>query len=210
MKGVLLIGAGALARDIIDLVGADRFAAAYVDPQFAVASVSGVPVVTSWEEARQRASHYILATSNIAHREIARRLATAAALLPAPAVISALARIASDARIGAGCVVGHFAVIGPTAHLGEDTLVMHSAIVAHDSVVEECSVICAGACVNGNVRIGPRCFIGPNAVLVPKLQFGHDSVVAAGAACFRDAPAHSFLVGNPARRSASPSGSQKD
>ena len=197
-----MIGAGALARDIIDLVGAGRFAAAYVDPQFAVDSVAGVPVVTTWQEARRRSSHYVLATLDMAHRQRARQLAAAASLLPAPPIVSSLARVAGDARLDDGCVVGHFSVIGPAARLGVDTLVMHSALVAHDSVVEECTAICAGACINGNVRIGPRCFIGPNATLAPNIRIDHDSAVAAGAVCFRDATPHSFLVGNPARRTA--------
>lgn len=206
MNGVLLIGAGALARDIVDIFGAGAFSAAYVDPEFAVASVAGVPVVTSWEEAQQRASHYVLGASDIAYRERARSIAASSSLLPAPAMVSGLARVARDATLGDGCVVGHFAVIGPSAHLGTHTLVMHSALVAHDSWVDSGSVICAGACVNGNVRIGPRCFIGPNAVLVPRIQLGHDCLVAAGAACFRDVPAQSSMVGNPARRAGLPAG----
>jgi len=200
MQAVLLIGAGALARDIVDGFGADAFVAAYVDPEFATASLAGVPVVTDWQEARRRASHYVLATADVAYRQRARAMARAASLPPAPAMVSSLARVAGDACLGAGCLIGHFAVIGPAARLGEDTLVMHSALVAHDASVGEGSVICAGACVNGNVHIGPRCFIGPNAVLMPKIEFGHDCLIAAGAACFRGAPALSSLIGNPARR----------
>ena len=203
-KGILLIGAGALARDIVDCFGAGTFIAAYVDPKFAVAAVGVVPMVTDWDEARRRASHYVLGVSDIAHRERARNAAAAAGLLPAAPLVSSLARVAGDAQLAPGCMVGHFAVIGPAARLGVDTLLMHAAIVAHDSSVEEGSVLCAGACINGNAAIGPRCFVGPNAVVLPNVRIGHDSFVAAGAVCFRDAPARSFLLGNPARRRTPP------
>lgn len=201
--GILLIGAGALARDVVDILGASTFSAAYVDPEFEVSTIGGVPVVTNWEDARRRASHYVLGVSDIAHRERVRSVAASAGLVPAPALVSSLARVASGAVLSPGCMVGHFAVVGPAARLGRDTLLMHQAIVAHDASIEEGCVLCAGACVNGNVTLGPRCFLGPKALLLPGVRLGHDSFVAAGAVCFRDAPAHSMLVGNPARRAAS-------
>lgn len=206
MRGILLIGAGALARDIIDVFGVETFVAAYVDPSHAVAAVSGLPVVTSWEAASRRASHYVLGVSDMPLRERARQMAAAVGLRAAPAMVSPLARLAADAQLAAGCMVGHFVVIGPAASVGEDSLLMHGAILAHDARVEAGGVICAGACINGNVHLGPRCFVGPNAVLAPKIRLGHDCVVAAGAACFRDAPPHSLLVGNPARKTSSPPG----
>lgn len=204
MEKILLIGAGALARDIIDLVGPDRFVAAYVDAQFATAdAVDGIRVYTDWQQAVRLASHYVLAVSSIDHRKLASALAGGAGLKPSSPIVSATAKIARSATLASGCVVGHFSAVGPAARIGLNSLLMHGVVVGHDSVIEENAVVCAGVCMGGYVTIGASSFVGTNAVMAPKINVGSGSFIAAGAACLRDAPANSRLIGNPAKRVAS-------
>lgn len=204
MERILLIGAGALARDIIDLFGSDKFVAAYVDPQFSqAATVDGIPVCTDWQQAVRLASHYVLAVSSIDHREKACALAARVGLEPATPLVSETARIAKSAALARGSVIGHFSAVGPAAQIGLNCLIMHGVVVGHDSVIKDDVVICAGVCIGGYVTIGARSFVGTNAVMAPKISVGSDSFIAAGAACLRDAPANSRLIGNPAKRIAS-------
>ena len=42
-------------------------------------------------------------------------------------------------------------------------------------------------------------YVGANACLAPRIHVGDGAVIAMGAACFRDVPAHHTAVGNPAR-----------
>jgi sugar O-acyltransferase (sialic acid O-acetyltransferase NeuD family) len=200
MSKIILIGAGAFARDMIDAFGRDTFVGIYVDPDFPTGSLSGLPVFTRWTDVREAASYYVLGVSDIDHRERARGAASKAGLAPAPPLVSRTAIAAADARLASGCAVGHMAVIGPSARLGEDTLVMHSCVIAHDSVIGDNTVLAAGVCTGGHVQIGPRTFIGSNAVLAPKVKIGAGCYIAAGAACFRDAEPGTRWIGNPARR----------
>lgn len=201
MEKILLMGAGALARDIIDLVGPDRFAAAYVDAEYVSAdTVDGLHIYTDLQQASRIASHYVLAISSIDHRERARKLAADSGLQPCTPVVSATARIARRVVLPGGCVVGHFSAVGPSARVGQDCLIMHGVVVGHDSVIEDNVVICAGVCLGGYVKLGARSFVGTNSVVSPQVSVGSDSFVAAGAACLRDAPANSRLLGNPAKR----------
>ena len=197
---ILLIGSGALARDFVESFGRDAFVAIYVDPQFPVTQIDGLPVFTDWKEARDRASHYVIGFSDIEQRERVRGHAKSAGLLPASPFISRFAVIASDASLSPGCAVGHFAVVGPSARLCEDVLVMHSAVIAHDASVGVNTLLCAGARLGGYVQIGSGCFVGPNAVVSPRVKIGSNSHIAGGASCFRDAEAYSVLIGNPARQ----------
>ena len=69
MEKLLLLGAGALAADLIDLFGAAAFVGAYVDPAFQRATqVDGVTIQSDWASAVSVASHYVLASSSIEHR----------------------------------------------------------------------------------------------------------------------------------------------
>jgi sugar O-acyltransferase (sialic acid O-acetyltransferase NeuD family) len=199
MEKILLIGAGALARDIVGLFGSHTFVAAYVDPEFSTDSFTELPVTTSWNMASEAATHYIIAVSDIAHRTAAISAARRAGLKPASALLAPSAIIAADAIISSGCVIGHFVVVGPNARIGENVLVMHNANVAHDSSIGENTVVSAGVKISGNVEVGRDCFIGPNAALIPEIRIGANSLIGAGAACFKNANANSILMGNPAR-----------
>lgn len=200
MERILIIGSGALARDFVDIFGSDAFVGSYVDPQYAATPVGGLPVFVGWQEARARASHYIIGVADIEHRKRARLDAENAGLVPASPMISEKAIVSADANLSRGCIITHFAIIGPFARLDEDVLIMHSVLVAHDSSVGINSVLCSGVCLGGYVEIGAECFIGANAVLAPRIKIGTGSFVGAGASCLRDAEAESSLIGNPARR----------
>lgn len=195
------MGAGALACDLIDLFGQEAFVGAYVDPPFVRdETVGGVRVHSDWKQASSIATHYLLAVSSIAHRERASTLAREAGLLAAPPFVSPMARVSRTAQLAGGCVVANFSCVGPGAVLGLNGLLMHGVVLGHNSVVEDNVVVCAGASIGGYVSIGARNFIGTNAVLAPQVRLGSDCFVGAGAACLRDAPGNSLLLGNPARR----------
>ncbi|MFA7402895.1 MAG: DapH/DapD/GlmU-related protein [Pelobacteraceae bacterium] len=196
----ILIGSGALARDIVGVFGRDAFVGTFVDEGFPASPVEGLPVITDWDVVRRCASHYFLGILDSAHRIRARQYATSLGLIPVAPMIHHSAQVAPDARLSPGCLVGYFSVIGPSSELQEDVMVMHSAVVAHDTVIGENSVVLPGAWIGGFTRIGEGCFIGANSSLVPHITIGSNSFVAAGAVCFRDALPNSMLLGNPARR----------
>lgn len=90
--------------------------------------------------------------------------------------------------------------VGPATQIGLDCLIMHGVVVGHDSVVQSNVVFCPGVCVGGYARIGAGGFVGTNSVPAPRVNIGRDGFISAGAACLRDAPANSLLLGNPAKR----------
>ncbi len=47
--------------------------------------------------------------------------------------------------------------------------------------------------------IGKRCFIGARSLIMPGVQVGDGSIVAAGSVVTRDVPAGTIVAGNPAR-----------
>jgi sugar O-acyltransferase (sialic acid O-acetyltransferase NeuD family) len=195
----VLIGAGALARDIVSVAGVDRFAATYVDPGYPAAPIAGLPVITDWSEALHYSPYYALAVLDAEHRIRACRSAERAGLKPCPPIIHHTAQVAAGVILSPGCMVGYYSILGPGVLVRENTMIMHSATVSHDTAIGENSVILHGACIGGYAQIGRNCFVGANSVVSPGVSIGDDSFVAAGAVCFKDAPAGSMLLGNPAR-----------
>lgn len=48
-------------------------------------------------------------------------------------------------------------------------------------------------------RIGSRCFIGARSIIMPGIEIGDGSIVAAGSVVTKNVPPRSIVAGNPAR-----------
>lgn len=196
---IAVIGAGALARDIVAMCAPGTFCAVFVEPGYDVGSSFGLPLLRSWDEVRSAASHYVLGLLDAGGRDKLRQAAEAAGLQAPRAMVAPSATVSPEATLDDGCLVGNNVQVGPCTRLGRDVLVMHNAVVGHDVSVGDGTVVLPGAWVGGYSRIGTRCFIGANSVVSPRLSVGDDCVLAPGAACLKDIPAGSLLIGNPGR-----------
>ncbi len=199
---IVLLGAGALARDLISIYGHERFSVVYVDPAYKgeETHVNGVEIDSDWPSMLAKASHYMLAVADQKARVFMQERARAHGLVPCEPLIYPASFRAPTARMGRGSVVTCFVVLGDQAEIAEDTLIMHQSTIGHDSRVGELSVVCPGVTLGGGSSIGRNCFIGGNAVTAPGVTVGDDAVISAGAACLADVPAAGFAIGSPARR----------
>ena len=195
----LLIGAGALARDIVELAGAELFCAVYVDPQFAINSFFGLPVFTDWAAACAQSSHYVSGFLDLPRRRAMQMAASAAGLRPASALVSASATISQAALLSPGCVIANHVKVGAMTTVGRDVLLMHNAVIGHDSHLGDNTIVLPGAWVGGHVVVGEDVFLGANSVTSPGLTIGPRCLLAPGAACLKDMPADRTLIGNPGR-----------
>lgn len=84
--------------------------------------------------------------------------------------------VSSGARIGANCTVFHGVTIG-----------------RRDKILDN------GDRVTGFPTLEDECWIGPGACVLGDIRIGRGSIIGAGAIVVKDVPAHSIVVGNPAR-----------
>jgi hypothetical protein len=70
-----------------------------------------------------------------------------------------------------------------------------SIILAHDAS----TIIHCGKTRVEKTVIGKNVFLGANAVVLPGIHIGDNSIIGAGAVVTKDVPANSIAVGNPAR-----------
>src|SRR5207237_1398154 len=73
---IVVVGAGALARDIVAMCAPGTFCAVFVEPGHAAGPTFGLPLLRSWDEVRAVASHYVLGLLDAGGRE-QRRVAQA-------------------------------------------------------------------------------------------------------------------------------------
>ena len=109
--------------------------------------------------------------------------------------------IGRDVRINSTCHIGCINRI----EIGEQTLIGSHVLItdhAHGQNAEnelkqhpsERKLYSKGA-----VTIGERCWICENAISLPGVSIGDESVIAAGAVVTKDVPARAVAAGNPAR-----------
>lgn len=121
-----------------------------------------------------------------------------------PPIAHRTAVLAASARLESGAQVLTAAIINAEAHLLQDSLVNAGAIIGHDVVVGRCVHVSSGARIAGSVTIGDGAHVGTGAVVIQGRTIGEGAVVGAGAVVVDDVPAHTTVVGVPARPISTP------
>jgi UDP-3-O-[3-hydroxymyristoyl] glucosamine N-acyltransferase len=196
---IVLVGTGAIAQEIVDVFGRERFVGAYCDPAYAALARVDLAVYTSLASLRALASCYVIGLADPTDRL---RLASELerhGLRAAPPLIADTARVSPSAQLGEGTVLAPGVQIGPRARVGGHNMLMHHTVFGHDAASGVQVVIGPGVHVAGDAVLGDCVVIRANATLAKGITVGDHALVAQSAACFRPVPAHATAIGNPAR-----------
>jgi UDP-2-acetamido-3-amino-2,3-dideoxy-glucuronate N-acetyltransferase len=152
----------------------------------------------------------------------------------AGAVVLAGAQIGADALLGDRCFVRERSVVGPGTVIGGGSSIDNDVVIGARVRVQTNVYLPSYTTVEDDVFIGPgvtgtndntmarhadaeptpgprlrrACRIGGGVVLLPGVEVGEESFVAAGAVVTRDVPARAVVMGVPARQTGSVPGDQ--
>lgn len=205
---LVLYGAGALAREIVDALErlnahgtAVELQASIVDPEIAAPETfRGKPIVRDVRTfAGDEGLRFVVALGEPGPR--ARAVAHLQAEIGArfASIIDPGVLIGATSRIGAGAVILGHASITADARLGEHVLVNPGCTVAHDDVLEDFATLSPGVHLAGHVSVREGAFLGTGACVIPKIAIGAWAVVGAGAVVIRNVAPGQTVFGNPAR-----------
>jgi sugar O-acyltransferase (sialic acid O-acetyltransferase NeuD family) len=208
MEKIIVIGAGGLAKGILDIVErtAGREIVGVVAPERAVGErFFGYPSLGDDDQLasiveRHRVDGAIVAIGDNWKRAAVARAANAAVPgLRFVSVIHPSAHVARGATIGRGAVVSAAAVLDSDARVGDFALIHTGATVSHDAVVGDFASLGLHAVACGVARIGDYTAIGVGANLIHRVTIGEHTVIGAGSTVTRDVPAYTVAYGSPAR-----------
>jgi sugar O-acyltransferase (sialic acid O-acetyltransferase NeuD family) len=107
--------------------------------------------------------------------------------------------ISPRCRLGRGVIVYPNVFLGPRSRVGDGVTILANAAINHDSELGDWTLIASGVNVAGAVRVGSCCYLGTGAAVKEGVNIGTGVMVGMGAVVIRDVPAHTVVVGNPAR-----------
>jgi sugar O-acyltransferase (sialic acid O-acetyltransferase NeuD family) len=204
-----IIGAGGLAREVLDIVDAQNAVAPryeligwLVEPPYGAPGtvVCGRPILgdVDWLAGRAAGQAVICAVGDPALR---RRLVDRASGLGARFVNAVHPRALCGSRVttGAGVMIGAGAVLTCDIRLGNHVLINPGCTVSHDAVLGDFASLAVGVHVAGGVTVGAGALLGAGANVIPRIRVGAWSRVGAGSAVIADVPADSTVVGVPGR-----------
>jgi len=209
MGEILIVGAGAHARVVFDILRAAGEAAnvhAFVDVdgrgEFVGKTVFDRQVLDGAEAmdeyVRSRDVTVVIGHGNNSkRRDIIPHLESLGVRIGN--AVHPSAAISPDVEIGVGSTVSAGVIIITGAKIGKGCIINTAATIDHDCVVGDYSQIAPGAHLAGRVTIGPENFVGIGAVVIQNITVGEGAVVGAGAAVVRDVPARCLVIGVPAR-----------
>lgn len=113
-------------------------------------------------------------------------------------VIHPTAYVGPNVKIGGGCIVCPYAVVDCDLTMGRHVAVNVHALVAHDCVLEDCVTLSPNVHLGGRTKISRASFLGINAVTIPGVEIGTNSIIAAGACVTRSVPCNVMAAGVPA------------
>lgn len=207
---LLLVGAGGLARETIELVRAvNNVAPAWEllgilddDPAVCGRAIHGIDVLGPTEMVRELPDARVLACVASPDDPL-RRLRLVARLAIAPdryaTVVHPSAVIPASASLGPGCMVMATCVLTADVALGAHVVLMPAVVLTHDDVIAEGVTCGAGARVAGGVRIDAGAYVGSGALIRERVSVGEGAVVGMGAVVTASIPAGETWAGVPAR-----------
>jgi len=115
-------------------------------------------------------------------------------------VVHPTAHVGRDSSIGPGFIAGPFCFVSTNVTVGEFVTLNCFASVGHDVKLGNGVTLNAHCDVTGGAVLGEGVSLGTHAAVVPRVRVGDYAVVGAGSVAFHNVPAHTTVLGVPARR----------
>lgn len=203
MKKLIILGTGAFAEEVADLV---QDGTAYRVVGFAInrerdtapESFLGQPV--HWFEdlaERLKDNEVVCSIGSTQRLEFTAQLERIE--FDFAKIVHPSARLSAQSEIGPGTILSVSVVVAAKTRLGRHVIVNRGVLIGHHTEVGNCVTISPGSNIGGRVKIGNQAYIGMGATVLNDLEIGEGAIVGAGAVVTRNVPAHTQVLGVPAR-----------
>jgi len=207
MNGLVIIGAGGLARETAQAVrdAGELTLLGHLDdnPALHGTEVDGVPVLGGCDLVHElpeaQAVVCVGSPRDYASRaRLVRRLALPESRYAT--VVHPTAVVSATSRIGPGSVLLAHCVLTAAVRVGAHVAVMPQVVLTHDDEVADFATIASGVRLGGSTRLERGAYVGAGALVREGLVIGAWSLIGMGSTVLHDVPPGEVWAGSPARR----------
>lgn len=201
-KGLLLVGASGLAREVLAAGITGVVGIVDDNPELLDTEVAGIPVVGTVADAGKRDETLLVCIGPSAgRRNLVRRLHNAGVTDDRfGTYIAQSVRIGKTSAVGVGSILLDGVVVTADAVIGRHVVVMPHCVVTHDCALDDFATLAAGVAMGGGVHIREAAYVGMNASLRQGITVGSGAIVGMSAAVIADVPSDQIWAGVPARQ----------
>lgn len=203
MKEVIIVGAGAHSKVIIDIIQeSNEFAIKGLIDEHVGQELVGIPIIGNDDMLTQLYNEnvryaFVAIGNNQVRKKIQRRLQEIGyELINA---ISKGAIISKSVSIGVGVAIMPGAVINTQAKIKDGCIINTAATIDHDTVINSFAHIAPGTHVCGSSSIGEVSFLGVGTNVIDKVSVGDNTIIGAGSTVICNIPSNCTAVGTPAK-----------
>lgn len=209
MKKVVIIGAGGMGREILDIIDAcNKAKKTYeplgfiVDPQFgAPGTIVNDKSILGGFDWLEKHSDKVYVTCGVGASHLRYQLIERAERLNCRFVnlMHPSAILTRQVSIGEGGVITAGCILTNQIQIGNHVIINLSCTIGHDAKLQNFVTLGQGVRVSGNVTLETGCYIGTGTNIVEKIRVGEWSIIGAGSTIIRNIPANTTVVGVPGK-----------
>lgn len=210
MQPIVIVGAGGLGREVLQLIGSINSVTAKWRPRGFLddnpakhdTSVSGLPVLGALEErACIDGASLVVCITNPSRPWVKQQIVERLSLNDDryATLVHPSASMSLDSSVGVGTCLMQNVVVTTGVSVGAHGTLMPSTVLTHDVTIGDYVSVGAGAKLAGGVRVADGAYLGSGALVRENVQIGEGAVVGMGAVVTRDVPAREIWLGVPAR-----------
>ena len=205
MKGVLIIGAGGLGKEVADLIrdigGYEIIGFLDDDVNKKGAVINGIPVLDTIGCLEQygNVENVVIAIANPAARrriyEYSRTMRFQYPNLIHPTVV-----VGSNVKMGIGNIVGAYSMLSTDVVLHDFITINPQCGIGHESSVGSFTTLYWNVHIGGNTFILENCELGSKACVIQGLRISDNVVLGAGAVVVKNIDESGIYAGVPVRK----------
>lgn len=207
---IVIIGAGGLARDVVDIFfalnqqtpGAYDVLGYVVDKDFGTPGtlVYEKPILGDFDWLAAHVSEFEIicaaGTSEIRRQFVERATALGAKFHRA---VHPLAVLSPSTRLGEGIIIKAGCLTASQVSLGAHSVLNLGSTVGHDTTLEDFVTVAAGVNLAGYIRVGEGTQLSIGSKVIERIEIGAWAFIGAGSVVTKNIPPFATATGMPAR-----------
>ncbi len=206
MKDLVIIGAGGVGRDILNIIERSyekTFSNIFfLDDNINIGKkINNVEVVgktTDLVNFSNQKTEIVIAIGNPLQRNFFYKFVNKNKY-NLFSIIDRSVLIKKPVKIGKGVIIFPNTIISQDTKIGDNTLVDSNVLVGHDVIIKKNCVLSPMACILGKVVIESCVEVGCSSQIFLNVKVGKYSKIGMGSSVYKDVPRSFTVAGNPAR-----------